>query len=433
MSIIPVGVIPVTPLASYVAPYPSIGNITPFTYRDGTTYLEVLYNLQDYINSTVIPFINATIGMPSSDFQTQVNVLITTINANILAEETRVNTALASQTTANNTAITNLTNYVNAQVASIVGSSITVQDSGVSTLVNTPASLTTVALKSLYANKDTETVVSTGRLTDVNLQAEFALKSVETIVTAGRLTDVNLKTEFAGKAYEPTVDSLGVLTGAGRLADINLQGEFALKSVETIVTSGRLSQTAINAISDEVNSQGIIKVIPTSVSGTNVILQGASVVVLSAGGANIDIKGVFTTATKYRIEIPRIVSSGLATLGVRLILGSTVISSTTYDFDLAYRSGTSAVAAQSASVNNLSLSGANTNATKFGWIELYNVSQILKTGFDWKLGETSNAGGGIGQTVGMGFQNDTVAYDGIEFFLSAGTFMSAEIAIYAYI
>ena len=231
MSIIPVSVVPITPLASYVAPYPSIGNITPFTYRDGTTYLEVLYNLQDYINSTVIPFINATIGMPSSDFQTQVNVLITTINANILAEETRVNTALASQTTANNTAITNLTNYVNAQVASIVGSSISVQDSGISTLVNTPASLTTVALKALYANKTTETDVSTGRLTDVNLQAEFALKSVETIVTAGRLSDVNLKTEFAGKAYETTIDSLGTVVSTGRLSDTALQTEFVTKNL----------------------------------------------------------------------------------------------------------------------------------------------------------------------------------------------------------
>ena len=202
-------------------------------------------------------------------------------------------------------------------------------------------------------------------------------------------------------------------------------------AISLVTVGGKITAAIQNAIIGQVNAQGLTKVTPTSVAGTNVILQGATVLVASAGGATIDIRGVFTTATKYRIEIPRIVSSGVASLQVRLLLGSTVISTSTYDYDLAYRIGTTATAATSAGATNVGL-GTNTNATKFGWIELYYVSQAQKTGLDWKLGESPAAGAGIGQTLGMAFQNDAVAYDGIEFLLSTGTFSSAEIAVYAY-
>ena len=202
-------------------------------------------------------------------------------------------------------------------------------------------------------------------------------------------------------------------------------------AISLVTVGGKITAAIQNAIIGQVNAQGLTKVTPTSVAGTNVILQGATVLVASAGGATIDIRGVFTTARAYRIVIPRIVSSGVASLQVRLLLGSTVISTSTYDYDLAYRIGTTATAASSAGNTNVGL-GANTNAVKFGWIELYYVSQAQKTGFDWKLSETPPAGAGIGETTGGGFQNDAVAYDGIEFLLSTGTFSSAEIAVYAY-
>ena len=201
-------------------------------------------------------------------------------------------------------------------------------------------------------------------------------------------------------------------------------------NVTTIITANITYQAVVAQLIPS-TSQGLTKVIPTSVAGTNVVLQGGTVLVASAGGATIDIRGVFTTATKYRIEIPRIVSSGIASLQVRLMSGSTVISTSTYDYDLAYRTGTTPIAVQTPGAASLNL-GTNTNATKFGWIELFYVSQAQKTGFDWKLGETAPAGGGLGQTLGMAFQNDAVAYDGIEFLLSTGTFSSAEIAVYAY-
>ena len=203
-------------------------------------------------------------------------------------------------------------------------------------------------------------------------------------------------------------------------------------AISLVTVGGKITAAIQNAIIGQVNAQGLTKVTPTSVAGTNVVLQGATVLVASAGGATIDIRGVFTTATKYRIEIPRIVSSGIATLQVRLLLGPSVISTSTYDYDTGYRSGASTfVAAAGAAVAAVPL-GSNTNATKFGWIELFYVSQAQKTGLDWKIAETAPAGGGIGQTLGAGFQNDAVAYDGIEFLLSAGTFSSAEIAVYAY-
>lgn len=202
-------------------------------------------------------------------------------------------------------------------------------------------------------------------------------------------------------------------------------------ALSLVAVGAKVTAAILNGIIGQVNAQGLTKVTPTSVAGTNVVLQGATVLVASAGGATIDIRGVFTTARAYRIVIPRIVSSGVASLQVRLLLGSTVISTSTYDYDVAYRTGTTAAAASSSGASGLTV-GFNTNAVKFGWIELYYVSQAQKTGADWKLSETPPAGAGIGETTGGGFQNDAVAYDGIEFALSAGTFSSAEIAVYAY-
>lgn len=133
---------PVTPLTPYTAPYEPVSNITPFTYRDGLTYLEVLTGLRRYITDIVVPYADSTFNELGTEFAAQVNTMIDTVNASLVAEDSNVATA-----------ITNLTNYVNSQVAAIVGGSVTINDPIIQAIINNVASTTRVLLDGLYVNE----------------------------------------------------------------------------------------------------------------------------------------------------------------------------------------------------------------------------------------------------------------------------------------
>lgn len=67
----------------YVPPYGPTPNITPFTYRDGQTYLQILEGLRVYINRTVVPFVNSNLDEFGQIFVDEVNRLIDAVNAAI--------------------------------------------------------------------------------------------------------------------------------------------------------------------------------------------------------------------------------------------------------------------------------------------------------------------------------------------------------------
>lgn len=58
-------------------------NITPFTYRDGMTYLESLEALRTWIRDTLVPYLNTELEGVTEDFQAQVTALIGAVNAAI--------------------------------------------------------------------------------------------------------------------------------------------------------------------------------------------------------------------------------------------------------------------------------------------------------------------------------------------------------------
>jgi len=66
-----------------------LSNVTPFTYRDGETYLEQLKRLRDWID-TVSDFLEGNIDVVSQNVDSKINTLITDFNT-ALAE---INTAL---------------------------------------------------------------------------------------------------------------------------------------------------------------------------------------------------------------------------------------------------------------------------------------------------------------------------------------------------
>lgn len=101
----------------YVPVYGPVPNITPFTYRDGATYLQILEGLRTYINRTIVPFVNGSMSDYMQIFEDEVNRLIDAIND---------------------------------AIEDIINSSITIQDPIVAQLIEDVNSLTHQALVALH-------------------------------------------------------------------------------------------------------------------------------------------------------------------------------------------------------------------------------------------------------------------------------------------
>lgn len=95
-------------IPNYIAPFKPLSNITPFTYRDGETYLTILERIREFINTGLIDFVNENFTALGDNFELEVNKLITDVN-----------TALAAQDVSNTSAIEALELFVNDTVTLI--------------------------------------------------------------------------------------------------------------------------------------------------------------------------------------------------------------------------------------------------------------------------------------------------------------------------
>jgi hypothetical protein len=161
-------------LPPYVAPYKPLPQVTPFTYRDGTTMLKKLDGMGRYINRVLIPFVNDNYTALGDQFEEQVNILI---------EE------------------------VNNAISEIAG--VEVQDPVVADIFNDTASQTRGVTDVLYAAKsvvdDLVTLTSTGRLSTTALNAAYAAKTdvdnLLALTSIGRLSQASLNATFAAKRW----------------------------------------------------------------------------------------------------------------------------------------------------------------------------------------------------------------------------------------
>jgi len=171
-----VSVVTIPQIPTYIAPFKPLNNITPFTYRDGMTYLEVLEEIRRYVNHELIDFINTNFTKLGDDFEIEVNKLIDAVNEAIeevtentenyqdaviagiisnLESQTRVllDDLYANQTTSNETVAGYVTNpgaTKTALDAAYAGQETT--DSDVAAFINNPISNTRTALDNIYAN-----------------------------------------------------------------------------------------------------------------------------------------------------------------------------------------------------------------------------------------------------------------------------------------
>lgn len=168
-------------LPPYVPPFQPVPQITPFTYRDGVTYLEKLEGIVAYVNKVIVPFVNDNFDELADDFQEQVNLLIIAVNA---------------------------------AIESVINSSIEVQDPIVAALVGDTDSATSNALDLRYALKSAvdsiQAIIDTGRLSETGLNAvyatltyvagiENAVSAIESIIDTGRLSQTALDVRYADK------------------------------------------------------------------------------------------------------------------------------------------------------------------------------------------------------------------------------------------
>lgn len=130
---------PVTALPPYVPPYGDYTNITPFTFRDGQTFLEQWYDLQVYIAGTLLPFIDANFSELYDAFTAEVNRMIDTVNQALATQDSEVDQKIAD-----------LTTYVDNAVNSIINNSISVQDPVMAGIINNSASQSRTAWNKYY-------------------------------------------------------------------------------------------------------------------------------------------------------------------------------------------------------------------------------------------------------------------------------------------
>ena len=182
----------------YTPPFYPIATVTPFTYKDGLTYLEVLEGLRHYVNTDLTGWVNDNFGELAASFVTEVNRMIDEVTA--------------------------ITEGIEQGVVS---------DSAVAALVNNVASLTRVALDELYAN----------------LAAEPTDEQIAAIVVAGD-TKAALDAAYAGQELTNS-EVAAYVTGAGAtktaLDSAYAGQELTNSEVAAYVTGAGATKTALDS------------------------------------------------------------------------------------------------------------------------------------------------------------------------------------------
>lgn len=188
----------------YVPPYTPVPNVTPFTYRDGLTYLQRMERIVRYMNKTLAPWMVEEVTELGDAFDTAVNTLIEQINAAIDA---------------------------------IINDSIEVQDVVVAGIVNQVDSLTRVALNAIYGDAGQAALID-----DDDSLVRVALNSLYgDTAQAAIINNVSSATRIA----------LNALYGDSAIADIVADEDSDLRAaLELVLGDGAVADYIADADSD---------------------------------------------------------------------------------------------------------------------------------------------------------------------------------------
>lgn len=189
--------------------------------------------------------------------------------------------------------------------------------------------------------------------------------------------------------------------------------------------------TDMQAIADQVDLKtGLIKITPSSVSGTGASIASNGDVTVSSGGANFTVNGCFSSDyVNYKIIISDFRSSIAA--AVRLALG-TAAGTTEYRFS-EINVSTAGVVGGSGNAGTSSficpIVSRGTTDSAGGEITLFSPQQSIETSFIC-LATDSDTSGPYRQGAGRVLNN--TAYTACYFLLDTATFTSIRVSIYGY-
>lgn len=266
-------IIPVTGFPVQMRPY---NNITPFTYRDGLTYLEVLESLRTWLRDNLVPFLDSEITALTDDFTEQVVNLMTSVDLALTSQATAINAALldqlttvtdslttqlntvtdtmSEQTTSNATKLAETVAYVDAAVQSIINSTIAVTDPVLVGVFENRAANSTTILYNAFG--DVESVLAYGAIGDGLTDDKTAIDLAIAAAANGGIVRFP-----KGKVYSTSgghVFPVGVLvditgssiihTGNNTLFEFNRSGGFNLNRANGVVGGKITGNAGVNAV-----------------------------------------------------------------------------------------------------------------------------------------------------------------------------------------
>jgi lysophospholipase L1-like esterase len=209
------------PIPDYQAPFKPVPNVTPFSIRDGDTMLRKIDYINKYIERVLIPWIDENYALLGDQFETQVQLLIASVNA---------------------------------AIDMVINDSVDVQDPVVAGMIADSGSQTRTALNNVYATLTTTNALDV-RLdilepaladleTDINtaLNAEIATRAANDTTNANAITAEATARSNADNGLDTRIDALElVTTGPGqRLTEAYLDGRYNPASEDPTPT-GRIT------------------------------------------------------------------------------------------------------------------------------------------------------------------------------------------------
>jgi hypothetical protein len=203
----------------YVPVYGPMPNITPFTYRDGMTYLQRYEALVKYIQRVLIPWVQTNYDDLNDSFTEEMNKVIEYFNTVIGDLEGK----------SVEEALDEMTLYIDDILQQVIADGIQVQDPVVAGIVNEPLSLTSAALDATVgqpARRYSETFnpVITTRVTRTSNQTGIPDKNATPIIFTEELIESH-------SLHSTSVDQSRITVGPGMGGVWRAQGQVAFAGV----------------------------------------------------------------------------------------------------------------------------------------------------------------------------------------------------------